>query len=530
MDKKAVLAVLFFIVILSSFILAEIEGSCVTYEQARANTPSLASKSDAELYRMGFCPGTATQATPAAPSPASPAPQGVPAGITTGTSDLSSKSVDELSNLHMQLHNMWSNGLYDPDTYDRSLFDNAMKTVWDMRSKELDDSWKRSDVCYDACSGEKFQRGGGGQACVQPCLDRAYAEGDKVVAEIERLEKAAYIDDINRLQAVLGNKAPEVKGELPKGPKFDTRDDRGLTKKGLIAPDLSSYVGDAYVKRADGTKVIPGKELYLNVDDSIITGKESKINIIFGNAGKMQLGPDTKLRVGSALLDQYYLAEGQLRTRLDWTAGLNFRLETMNANIFVKGTEFVTEYNETTNTTTVYLQEGELEIDSGEDAIILTAGNYCTIGPDGTITSGEMESADWDAMDEMFYEAPDQDAANKMFAKMFSWLSFASLMVSSLVAMIFFYREKKRHKEGHKKEDHKGDLGWLSIIFGILGIVTCIFPMIGFPLTFASTTLARIQKLRDPTTSARIGHIIGGTAAVLNGIVFIVFFAYTGSL
>jgi hypothetical protein len=517
MADKAVFGILLAIVILAAFALEDVSSGCVTYSEARAQGVK---GTDAELGRMGFCAGTAAQTD--APSPASPTSQSAPAGISTGASELSSKSVDELNSLHMQLHNTWSAGLYDPGMYDRSAFDNAMKTVWEMRSKELDDSWKRTQECDNACSGEKFQRGGGGQACVQPCYDRANAEGKKVIAEIERLEKAAYIDDISRLQAALRGSASEVKGSLPKGPGFNINDNQGRTPLGKIAPSMGGYLGDAYVERPDGTKVIPGKELYLKVDDKVMTGEESKVNIIFGNAGRMNLGPNTILRVGSALLDQYYLAKGTLKTTLE---GQKLEIRTPTASIFNKGTEFVTEYNETTNTTTVYLYSGELEIQSIKQTMTLSAGNYCTIGPDGTITSAPLTSSGWNALGERFYEEPDQKATNERFANIFFWSSFISLVVSASVAIIFFYREKK-----HKKEAHKHNLGWPSILFGVIGLLFCVFPMVGFPLTFASTTLARIQKLRNPTISAKIGHFIGITAAVLNGTSFLIFFAYLGSL
>ncbi|MBU2560808.1 MAG: FecR family protein [Nanoarchaeota archaeon] len=506
MVKKAFLAVFFSLILLASIFLAQVvQSGCVTYAQARAQGIQ---GTDAELKSKGFCAGESEPVTT----------KTTPAAAETG---LSGKSVEEMNNIRIQLSNTLYEQMID---YDRSMFDSAMKPVWDMRVKELDDSLKRLNSCDDSCAGLKFQRGGTGQACVQPCYDRAEAEGKKVLQEIDRLEKAAYVNDITRLRAALAGKTPEipqVKGELPKGPEHDTRTGKGLTPQGLIAPSLGGYLGNAYVQRADGTKVIPGKELYLKVDDKVITGEESKVNIIFGNAGKMNLGPNTELRVGSALLDQYYLAKGTLKTKLDWTAGAKLRIDTMNAKIFNTGTEFVVEYNETTNTTTVFLYEGGLEIDSATQTINLTAGNYCMIGPDGTITSGQLASDDWNALSDRFYE----DVSSDQIFKVYAWLTFAVLVVSALVVVLVMRREKAKQ---HKKAEHGKNLGGLSILFGILGILGCLFPIIGFPLSFTSTTLARIQKLRSPTTSAKIGQIIGGIGAVLNCMTFIAFFVYLG--
>jgi hypothetical protein len=436
-------------------------------------------------------------------------------------SDLSGKSVDELSNRRTQL----SNALYEEMIdYDRSEFDRNMKPVWDLRMKELDDVGNRVNACYDACAGEKFQRGGGGQACVQPCLDRSDAENKRVLQEIDRLERAAYIDDITNMQAALKGSAPEVKDIPPEtpGPKFDTRTERGIDPSGNIAPSMGGYLGNAYVVRPDGTKVIPGKELYLKVDDKVITGEESRVNIIFGNAGRMNLGPNTELRVGSALLDQYYLARGSLKTKLSWADKPKLEIKTPTASVFIKGTEFVIDYNETTNTTTVFLHEGVLEVNSAAYVMNLTAGYYCTIGPDGRISSNQLSSGDWKSLGSKFYE----EASQESIFKIYTWLTFAVLALSVIVVTVVIRREKAKQ---HKKE-HRKNLGGLSILFGVLGIVGCLFPIIGLPLSFTSTTLARIQKLRTPTISAKIGFVLGCIGAILNGIVFIAFFSYIGIL
>jgi hypothetical protein len=71
MRKKAVLVLgvfcALFLVLFSSVSLAQAPpvgaSSCVTYAQARANNPSLASKTDSQLRSMGFCSGSGTATT-----------------------------------------------------------------------------------------------------------------------------------------------------------------------------------------------------------------------------------------------------------------------------------------------------------------------------------------------------------------------------------------------------------------------------------------------------------------------------------
>ncbi len=428
--------------------------------------------------------------------------------------DLSGKSIEELNALHIELNNQLADKDPDMTGYDRTVFERDFTAVMDMRTKELDASWKRTDPCYAACSGEKFQRGGGGQACVQPCLDRADAEGKRILAEIDRAERQAYIKDINALEAALNKAGTKVIVEPePVGPKFNTYSGRGRTEFDAIAPSFSGYRGDAYVTRSDGTRVIPGKELYLRVDDKVVTGKESKVNIMFGNAGSMNLGPNTELRVGTALLDQYYLAKGSLKTSLSFPAHPVFKIDTPNAAVSMRGTEFVVDYNSSTNITSVYLYSGLLEVTSSSQILNLTEGNSCTIDSLGEIISYRMKPSVWNSMDDRFLA---DSSTHPLTA--YAWATFLSIIISSLLSNLFFYIAKKKHKNS--------DYGIRSIVFGTLGIITCMFPIIGFPLSAAGTTLARIQKIRKSTTSAKIGYWISLLGVMINGFVGIIFFFY----
>jgi hypothetical protein len=350
---------------------------------------------------------------------------------------------------------------------------------------------------------------------------------------LERALRALYTEEIIKRRVIVAAEAakkqekpvtnnPEtpISGGLPEGPKVNINPGRGLDPFQRMNPSMGGYLGDAYVERSDGTKVIPGKELYLAVDDKVITGKEAKVNIIFSNAGKMNLGPNTVLRVGNALLDQYYLAKGMMKTKISWDYNQKLEIKTPNAKVSVTGTEFIIIYNETTNITAVFLNEGTLDVNSATYGLNLTSGFYCTINPEGFIDVYQLNPEDWGAFGSNFYdETIDQLTPNayldigKSAVKVYAWTTFVVMIISSIMSMLFMNRAKAKSQQKYKSNT---DLGRLSIWFGILGIVIVFFPILGYPFSTASTTLARIQKLRTSTTAAKTGYILGCIGVVLN--------------
>lgn len=275
-----------------------------------------------------------------------------------------------------------------------------------------------------------------------------------------------------------------------------------------INPSIWGYLGDAYVVRSDGTKVIPGKELYLSVEDKLITGKNSKLNFIFKDAGGINLGPNTELRVGSALLDQYYLARGSLKTKLNWGTLPPQKLEfhTPNAAITVKGTEFVIDYNETANATTVYLHEGVLEINVNNKITNLEAGNYLIIYADGTIKANQLNSENWNSLSDNFY-----DDSEKAFKKIM-WIIFYVDIIIILLLTLWTGKKIKNLD----KNDKSTSKGTASVVLAIFGGIFLFAPYIGVILSAIAFCLSKIQKANKPTGLAKAGFVLGLIGFILN--------------
>ncbi len=296
---------------------------------------------------------------------------------------------------------------------------------------------------------------------------------------------------------------------------WNTNDNRGRDEFGRMMPSFGGFNGDAYVVRSDGTKVIPGRELYLKVDDSVRTGPGSSINIIFSDVGHLSLGASTQLKVGNALLDQFYLATGSLKSSVKFATPDKFEIDTPNAKVFVRGTEYVVDYNETTNTTTIYLNEGTLEITVDNKNLTLTEGNYMIIYANRTTQTGQMNEEKWDALGDNFY-----DISGSIRVVAYFFLVFIIIELVFLV-LLRFWTDRKIKKLN--KKDNSTSKGLASIILGIIGLILVFTPYFGIIASGIALSMARIQRANKPTGYAMAGFVLGIIGLILNGLFLIIF-------
>ncbi|MBW2965091.1 FecR domain-containing protein, partial [Candidatus Woesearchaeota archaeon] len=530
MRKEAMVGIIF--ILMTCIMAGTAMSGCVTYAQARAQGVQ---GTDAELYKMGFCSGTAAQTAPAQTqtTTASKQTQTSPATTTksaTSTTQTSGSTMQQLRDAEYASSSQMYDGInkiYDSasDDFDYNAaiaisekYSSLRNSYYDTYAAATQKIWgEQNPKCEDSCvtkAGINRAEGEGDYDLWRSCRDDCFKKAtDAEIAAFKTYVDLAIQTHQNTLTEIsqLAGTSGTTTGTTPSGPKVNQNSDRGRDVAGEIAASMGGYLGNAYVVQPDGTKVIPGKELYLQVDDKVVTGTEAKANIFFGNAGRMHLGPDTELRVGSAQLDQYYLMKGTLKTDLKLPDGKNLKILTSNAKITMKGTDFVTEYNDTTNSTTVYLNEGSLEIESDTQTLNLTAGNYCTISANGTITSSQMKDEDWKSLGSSFYD--ESLALGEKVAKIYLWITLAVMIIATVLSRVLVKRAAKHpHKDGK-------NLGPRSIVLGVLGLLAFLLPIIGYPLSAASVTYARIQKLRKPTISAKIGLAIGISGVFLNGVI-----------
>lgn len=548
MEKRGIiiLGIAFSIIILGSFVYASLpsvpdigSSSCVTYAQARATISSASGKTDAQLKSMGFCSGSEESTTPetTADSPTTtdttsntgdgddeygiPIPR-IQDCSYEATNQYTVKGACALLNQGNQLEYLITREVISVrENYD--LYRDVQKLQEDYGT-DKSARWTEYEL-YEAEISKEYwdclNNPGGDASYYDNCYDVTRSKGDKLKLDYYAADIKAAEETLQKIKDLKAQESAKEKSDITDSSEdqqntnqgsnsFNTNSDRGRDEFGRMNPSIEGYLGDAYVVRSDGTKVIPGHELYLKVEDRVVSGKDSNINIIFSNAGKINLGHDTELKVGNALLDQFYLARGTLKSKISFTKTQKFEIDTPNAGIFIRGTEYVIDYNETTNTTIIYLNEGVLEINIKNKTTNLTSGNYLIIYANGTTKTNQLKSENWSNLDNNFYDTPDA----KGFFKSFTIIIF---IIDLVIIFILRLWMKNKIKNPNKK-DKSTSKGTASLVLGILGIILLLAPYIGIILSAIGFFLSRIQKSNKPTGLATAGFVLGIIGLILNAL------------
>lgn len=347
------------------------------------------------------------------------------------------------------------------------------------------------------------------EACLDTKATNCY-EIWKAKWDVINLAEANYqLSLVNQLYKNLGGISSGSKTSIG---SVNQNTNRGRDEFGRMNPSIGGYLENAYVERADGTKVIPGHELYLQLDDTVKSGPGSKINIIFSHVGQVSLGENTELKVGNALLDQFYLAKGTLKSKVNFATPDKFEIDTPNSKVFVRGTEYIIDYNETTGTTTIYLSEGVLEITALNKNMTLQAGNYLIIYTNRTTETRSMNPEEWKSLETNFYEP----LTNKSLVYGIWTIIILELI---FIAGLRFWTDRKIKKPN--KKDKSVSKGMIGLVLGILGILLFLLPYFGLVLSAIALSLSRIQIANNPSKYATWGRILGIVGIILNAIVLL---------
>jgi len=161
----------------------------------------------------------------------------------------------------------------------------------------------------------------------------------------------------------------------------------------VVKGDVQIVQKDKTVKAKVGSKVVQG--------DTITTGKDARAKLVMVDKNVINISPDSKFMLEKyeynpdqnkkgALLNVIY---GKVRTtvnqKYDGTEN-KFQVKTKSSVAGVRGTDFLVQYSETTNTSKVVTFEGIVEVGAGLDTtgrimnpVSVTPGQY-TVASIGT--------------------------------------------------------------------------------------------------------------------------------------------------
>jgi|GEM_PF-1143873 len=110
------------------------------------------------------------------------------------------------------------------------------------------------------------------------------------------------------------------------------------------------------------------------IEDTVMTGKDGKVKILFNNDNILILGFNSNLVINELVFDPatkesrsiFNLLSGKVRSIVKklLTPNSQFKIKTANSDIGVLGTDFITTYDDKAQILEVYTDTGELQIES----------------------------------------------------------------------------------------------------------------------------------------------------------------------
>lgn len=562
MQKRLILgvvaAVFIFSALLAEASLAAVpdigESSCVTYAQARAMSPSLASKTDSELGSMGFCAGTGTATTTATKTTAAPEPQEAAATSGSGLAgmaleqlyDAETKSRDETAEEMNRITEQFKDDSeFSDQLWDVYLEDSSKMIAYFEAyiSPEMDDIAQRADDCRNACL--KTTKGLGldeWDRCVSICDTRyseeylaairkdtefiiqtnreTIAEVNRMAAERKGVSPLKSPDEQDLLEAERNRIKEETRSAISGASQERTDETVGnaisAAEKNNVAAMLSQMSGSAGITKDGRAAGFAKTDEIISIGDTVTTGKNSALKTTLAEGSKVYVGENSKVRFSNPFEEGIELVLGKIKLFVEKQKAQKFvRVRSPNAAISVRATEFVVEYNETSGTTSVYLRNGSVSLTTCSNReILLEPGNTAVIGKDCEPAVSKLDEQAWDSASGGFY-------TRAAFSRGFAWLTLA------VVAVFFMSSSALIRKEKSKRKPLKGakHLGLFSLLLGVGGLVSSPLPILSCPMSLTGVAIARIQRMRKKSAVSLIALIINTAALAISAMVLLAYFS-----
>jgi len=252
------------------------------------------------------------------------------------------------------------------------------------------------------------------------------------------------------------------------------------------------------------------EETKVKEGDVIKTGSSGNVNLKLDNI----IGPGSEVEVEAE--DSILLKAGKMWAWVGHIIEGQFKVKTPGAAASIRGTEFILEYDESTSTSTLHLQKGEIELTSTAGEVKeIVAGQTAITNEDGTIQieSLDLSQEEWNAfIQEQVFEGDDVGKTLLIFGILF-------IISAGILAGITFIIKKKSGKKTKA-------WGVGSLVLGILSILLFVVSFLGLALGVFAIYYNRVQKNINPTGLAKAGLILGIIGTVLSTFfLYIVLFA-----
>ncbi len=278
---------------------------------------------------------------------------------------------------------------------------------------------------------------------------------------------------------------------------------------------IDSFEGDLSIENPDGSflPVVSGTKIAEG--NTIKTGAKGKIKITTSDEQVVEIGPNSVFQMEDPDTNTLILKAGEIWVKFKNLYLRKYAVKTPYAAISIRGTEFMVKYDPKTQTSTINLIDGELEIiNLKNETKSLTAGNSMLIDSSGNVVVNTLSASNWEE------EKKEVVISTESLFGTLAIIFMSIVGIGILVGGIFFSKIKQYNKKDSIL------LGILGLIVSIVSLFCMIFPFIGLPIGILGIIFSRVQKKNKITTISKIGFVVSIIGIVLNGLFLLIYFAY----
>jgi len=311
------------------------------------------------------------------------------------------------------------------------------------------------EACITACIDDDQQNWANYYDCQdaeQEALQAQQAAEAQALAEQEALEYAELQkQQEEEAKALAEQEALEAQQQAELDSQQKALAEQEALKNTATEKNLASigYIeGEVEIKQADGSwKQVSEDEKFSKGD--VVRTRDGTAMITFFGSSDVTLGKNSEFVIGDVNSENtiFDLNFGRMWAWIEKLNKQKFSVRTPTAVHAVRGTEFVLEYDKNTETSSVYLYEGTLDIATETGLVELTAGNSLEINSE-TQEISILDEESWDlATQKLFLDESQLDFEEE------SSSSYNTIIIIALILILGFlvYRNKEKFKKILKK-------------------------------------------------------------------------------
>lgn len=305
------------------------------------------------------------------------------------------------------------------------------------------------EACIEACVEADYQAWVDYQNCLDTESEQASEEQQETQQEQTQEEDEGpsqdELDAQREFEEQLAKETAEKEQE-----ELEAAEDEAAKIGSISLPE-----GTVEVLKADGSRRQLGDGDDIRAGDVILTRKGSSVTLVF-DSGDVNLGQNAIFEVDKMDAEEksFTLSAGRVWAYIQKAIKSRHTIRTPTAAVAVRGTEFILEYDEETETSALHLYEGEVEYTTESGTEIIYAGES-VVTQSGTSEYSELtqDLDEWYVfVDQAIYD-PESESSTTLTQTSSNGGGTSLLIYAALFAVgagIIIYGMKRKKKKSKK--------------------------------------------------------------------------------